>query len=67
MMAAADTLQGPVSARPEEAREIESLRVALEVAGILRYFLADSAGRRLELPASVLRVLVDVVRALARG
>lgn len=68
MVAATDTLQGPVSAKPEEAREIESLRAALEAAreeGTA--ILADSAGRRLELPASVFRVLVDVVRALARG
>ncbi len=69
-MAATDTLQGPVSARPEEARELESLHQALQAAGeegTLRYFLADSAGRRMDLPASVFRVLVDVVRALARG
>lgn len=69
-MASANTFGGPVSARPEEAREIESLRAALEATGekaTLRYFLTDSSGRRLELPASVFRVLVDVVRALARG
>ncbi|QIA26756.1 helix-turn-helix domain-containing protein [Thermaerobacter sp. PB12/4term] len=69
-MAAADTIRGPVSARPEEAQDIANLRTALEAAdngGTLRYFLADSAGRRLELPASVFRVLVDVVRAMARG
>ena len=69
-MVPTDTLQGPVSAGPEEASEIERLRAALEAAlegEPLRYYLSDSAGRRVELPASVFRVLVDVVQALARG
>ncbi len=69
-MAVVGTVEGPVSARPEEAQGIENLRTALEAAeegGAVRYFLVDSAGCTTELPASVLRILVEIARALARG
>lgn len=69
-MAPTDVVLGPVSARPEEAHDLRNLRDALSRSdreGSVRYFLADSTGRRLELPESVFRVLVDVVQAMARG
>lgn len=69
-MPAAEIVNDPVAARPEEFPQIQDLNTALFGAGEgteVRYYLADSVGRKLELPPSVFQMLVKVVRTMAMG
>ena len=69
-MPTAEVVGGPVAASPEEVPQIQNLSTALsgtEEGTDVRYYLADSTGRKLELPPSIFQILVRVVREMATG
>ncbi|MDI3317775.1 MAG: helix-turn-helix domain-containing protein [Bacillota bacterium] len=61
---------GPVIPGDKEVDEIRAIHDALSPsraeAGV-RYYLADSTGRRVEIPPSIFRVLVQAAEDMARG
>lgn len=62
--------RGPVSPSSAEGERIQALDRLLsegDKRGESRYILADSAGRQVELPPSLLHVLLLAVRGMARG
>ena len=69
-MSTTELTVGPVVAQPEEVPQIQTLNKALSSRAPgsgTRYYLADSNGERIELPASIFRVLASVAQQMALG
>lgn len=65
-MPTTDTFERLVAAPPEESQYLRELEQKLG-SKEARYFLADSAGNRLDIPPSVFHILMQAVHDLSRG